>query len=90
MYQLRRIFIRVVGIGFIILGIITSLLPIIPTGFIFNVLGILILASTSRRLTNYIRRARKRYPSLNEKLIKLEEEFPNIFRKLLKKTKLRG
>lgn len=81
------IILRTLGVLFLLLGFLTSLFPMIPTGLIFLVIGVALLASTNRRVANYIRGLRKKYPNLDRKVDQVEEILPKILRCLLKRTR---
>jgi uncharacterized membrane protein HdeD (DUF308 family) len=87
---LKRVAIQFIGIITLLIGIITSFLPMIPTGFILNIIGVALLASTSRRLTNIVRTARKNHPKIDEKIVSIEKYTPIYIRKILVKLRPKG
>jgi uncharacterized membrane protein YbaN (DUF454 family) len=63
--RLKRIAIYIVGWGFIVLGILGLVLPILQ-GIIFLLIGLYILSSVSPRAARMLIRLRKRFPRISE------------------------
>ncbi len=61
----RRIAILALGWGFIVLGIVGLVLPVLQ-GFLFLLIGLALLSSESKTARRLLARLRKRYPGLSE------------------------
>jgi len=68
-------------------GVITSLIPIIPTGFIFFLISLSLFLSTSKIARNRFYIFRKRYPKINQKIKIVEDKLPNFLKLSLLKTR---
>lgn len=64
---LKRVMIYVAGWGFIVLGILGLVLPILQ-GILFLLIGLFLLSSVSPRAERLLRKIRKRFPRLSSKL----------------------
>ena len=63
----KRIAILALGWGFILLGIVGLVVPILQ-GFLFLLIGLALLSSESKTARRLLARLRKRYPGLSERL----------------------
>ena len=63
----RRIAILALGWGFIVLGIVGLVLPVLQ-GFLFLLIGLALLSSESKTARRLLVRLRERYPGLSERL----------------------
>ena len=63
--RIKRITIYIVGWGFIVLGILGIVLPILQ-GVLFLLIGLYILSSISPRAARMLQRLRKRFPRISD------------------------
>ncbi len=63
----RRIVILALGWGFILLGIVGLVLPVLQ-GFLFLLIGLALLSSESKTARRILERLRVRYPGLSERI----------------------
>jgi uncharacterized protein len=71
---MKRFFRYVLGIFFLILGVIGLFLPILQ-GILFIFIGLLILAPESRLIRKFLARLRRKYPVLFEKAEQIKKKF---------------
>jgi uncharacterized protein len=62
----KRLWIRILGYGFIVLGVIGGFLPILQ-GWLFILIGLALLSQTEPWAKRLVDKLRKKYPKVAEK-----------------------
>jgi uncharacterized protein len=73
-----------VGIGFIILGVISGFLPVLQ-GWIFNLVGVVLLAEEIPFLNKYLKRAEQKYPKQFEAMYRFRRDMKQKIMRLFRR-----
>jgi uncharacterized membrane protein YbaN (DUF454 family) len=80
MSQAKRVATYIIGWFFILLGIVGIFLPFLQ-GFLFIIIGFLILSRESRWAKKMLVKLRRKYPKQNEQLKKFRQKIAAFFKK---------
>jgi uncharacterized membrane protein YbaN (DUF454 family) len=72
--KIKRYFIICLGCGFVVLGVIGLFLPILQ-GILFLLIGFFLLSAEYAWARKIFDKLRRRYPKLNEKMMKWKLKF---------------
>lgn len=84
-FDIKRIILFIIGVIFLIIGIITFPLPI-PVGAIFIIISLLFLISSSPKVAKKIKEFRQKHPDVDKKVQKVEEWLPLSAQREIDKT----
>ena len=77
----KRIAVLALGWGFIVLGIVGLVLPVLQ-GFLFLLIGVALLASVSVTARRLLERLRARYPGLSQRIDLAEQRARRWWRRI--------
>ena len=74
---MKRVAIHIAGWGFILLGIVGLVLPILQ-GILFILVGLFLLSSVSPRAARLLNRIKKRFPRISKQLDLAKEKSKSV------------
>lgn len=82
-----RIILRVIGIAFVLLGIVLGFAPI-PIGWIMVLIGLMFLIPTTPSVVRLIKGMRRRSQTVDRAFAGLSRRAPTPYRRVLKETEV--